>query len=398
MHPSPHTFLQLTEYATERLPRASLPDELGTLLWQHYGRQVLVEFPSPKTAEQWQLTAQGWVGIVPLSPVYTVLVQPRVPLATLWSMIAYAAGLPELLSPSHLVGVVSLPDLYDRLAAILAERVLVRCRRGIYHAYVAQSARLPVVRGRVALGPTSRTPYEPHLFCHYDEHTADVEDNQILAWTLACILRSHHCTEPTRTLVQQALLALRPVVTLRPVSPATCLGRSYNRLNGDYQPLHALCHFILAHTTPVTAPGDSPMLPFCIHMASLFERFVAAWLEQRLDRGWRLQAQERHIYDAQENLAFTIDLVIRDTATGSVRWVLDTKYKAPATTPAAEDIAQVVTYAEATGAAEAILVYPTPLVRPLDAQIGRVRVRNLTFALDIAVEEAGQRFLAELVR
>lgn len=396
IHPSKHTVLKLTEYTSERLPRTSLPDELGTLLWRNYSRQVLVEFPSPKTDEQWQLTALGWAGIIPLSAGYTVLLQPRVPLATLWSMIAYAFELPALFRTRHLVGVASLPDLYDGLAAILARRVLVRCRQGIYHAYRAQSARLPAVRGRVALDRASRTPWEPHLFCHYEEQTPDVEDNQILAWTLGCILRSQICTESTQTLVQQALLALRPVVTLRPVSAAACLGRHYDRLNGDYRSLHALCHFVLTHTTPVPAPGESPMLPFCIQMATLFERFVAAWLTQHLDHGWQLQVQERHLYDAQENLAFTIDLVIRDTSTGAVRWVLDTKYKTPATTPAAEDIAQVVTYAEATGATEAILVYPTPLVRPLDAQIGQVRVRSLAFRLDTAVEEAGQRFLAEL--
>lgn len=397
MQQSQQTFLNLTEYETIRLPRNALPEELGVLLWRHYGRQIEVEFPSPKNGDHWQLTSLGWVGIVPLSPTYTVLLQPRVPLATLWSMIAYGADLPELLPTKRLVGVAGLADLVDRLAAMLAQRVLTRCRQGIYQDYCPRSARLPAVRGRVAVAATSRTPWEPHPICHFEEQTADVEDNQILAWTLEQILRSRHCAEPTRVLVERALRALRPAVTLRPVAASACLGRQYDRLNDDYRRLHALCYFILAHTTPVAAPGALPMLPFCIHMPTLFERFVANWLAQQRLAGWRLQAQERVVYDTQEKLFFSIDLVVRDKASGAVRWVLDTKYKTPALGPAAEDIAQVVAYAEASGAPEAILVYPAPLVRPLGVQIGQVRVRSLPFSLDRPVGEAGDRFLTALL-
>jgi 5-methylcytosine-specific restriction enzyme subunit McrC len=398
MHCSQQTFLYLTEYETRRFSRQSLPEELGVLLWRTYSRQVEVEFPSPKNGDCWQLTSLGWVGIVPLPPVHIVVLQPRVPLTTLWSMIAYTCDLPELLSAQRLVGVSSVVDLYDRLAAILAQRVLVRCRQGIYQTYCPRSERLRAVRGRVAVAAASRTPWAPHLLCHFEEQTADVEDNQILAWTLDQILRSHHFHEPTRILVERALRALRPTVTLRPIAAAACLGRVYDRLNEEYRRLHALCYFILAHTTPVAAPDDLPMLPFCIHMPGLFERFVAAWLERHRPEGWGLQAQERFVYDTQERLSFTIDLVIRDKATGAVQWVLDTKYKAPLQAPAAEDIAQVIAYAEASGAPEAILVYPRPLARPLNVQVGKVRVRSLAFPLDGPVDEAGERFVAALVQ
>jgi 5-methylcytosine-specific restriction enzyme subunit McrC len=311
-------------------------------------------------------------------------------------MIAYTCDLPELLTASDLVEVAEMGDLYDQLAAMLARRVLVRCRQGIFHAYCPRSARLPTIRGRVVVAHASRTPWEPHLYCQYDEQTADVEDNQILAWTLDQILRSRYCSQPTQLLVEQALRALRPAVTVRPFAAAACLGRHYDRLNQEYRSLHALCYFVLAHSTAVAAPGDVPMVPFFIHMPTLFERFVAAWLMHRRVASWRLQAQERFVYDAAEKLYFTIDLVIRDRVSGAVRWVLDTKYKAPTQGPATEDLAQVIAYAEATGAAEAILVYPAPLAHPLDAQIGHVRVRTLTFSLDRPVEEAGEHFVAAL--
>lgn len=76
--------------------------------------------------------------------------------------------------------------------------------------------------------------------------------------------------------------------------------------------------------------------------------------------------------------------------------MLDTKYKAP-TAPASSDIAQVVAYAEATGCEEAILVYPMALVEPLDIRVGRIRIRSLTFSLAGDLEQAGYRFLEDVL-
>ena len=80
---------------------------------------------------------------------------------------------------------------------------------------------------------------------------------------------------------------------------------------------------------------------------------------------------------------------------GQARCVLDTKYKRAAA-PAPDDIFQIVAYAEAKGCDQAVLIYPTPLARPLDERIGNIRVRTLTFALDGDLEQAGQDFIQKL--
>ena len=74
--------------------------------------------------------------------------------------------------------------------------------------------------------------------------------------------------------------------------------------------------------------------------------------------------------------------------------VLDTKYKAP-DRPGNDDISQVVTYANIKDCQEAVLIYPTPL--NLDVMIGKIRVRSLTFSLDGDLEQAGSRFLDDLL-
>ncbi|HRW09211.1 MAG TPA: hypothetical protein P5121_29095, partial [Caldilineaceae bacterium] len=71
----------LSEYQPRLFPADALCEATAQRLWQHHARLVSVDFPSPKTAGQWQLTAQGWVGIVPVAPDLTLVLQPKVAIA-----------------------------------------------------------------------------------------------------------------------------------------------------------------------------------------------------------------------------------------------------------------------------------------------------------------------------
>lgn len=57
----------------------------------------------------------------------------------------------------------------------------------------------------------------------------------------------------------------------------------------------------------------------------------------------------------------------------------------------------MVAYAEAKGCEEAILVYPTSLIEPLDIRVGRIKVRSLTFCLAGDLQQAGHKFLGDLL-
>jgi 5-methylcytosine-specific restriction enzyme subunit McrC len=89
-----------------------------------------------------------------------------------------------------------------------------------------------------------------------------------------------------------------------------------------------------------------------------------------------------------------IDLVLQNTVTGEL-YVLDTKYKSPEK-PSQDDINQIVAYATAKNCRNAVLIYPTSLVKPLNILMGKIRVRSMTFALDGDLEQAGQTFLQDL--
>ena len=105
------------------------------------------------------------------------------------------------------------------------------------------------------------------------------------------------------------------------------------------------------------------MLPFLVNMSHLYELFVSEWLKAHLPDVISLVPQERAYLDDTSGLYFDIDLVLRDTSTGEILSVLDTKYK-DTTTPATDDIAQIVAYAEKMGCQGPYwftpVVYPGP--------------------------------------
>lgn len=397
MNRTPPRVIELTEASSSQFPPLALSKAEAELLWRNYGPQVAVDFPSPKTEGQWQLTAQNWVGHIPLTPDFHLRLQPKVELGNLFQMLEYAYRLKSFRFLDGLITCQSLADFYERLAHVLAGRVLERGRQGFYRAYLPQTARLPYVRGRLEMRQASQTPGQINLACHYAVQTADIEDNQILAWTLWSIARSGLCSERTLPTVRRAYRALQGLVTLPSRPPRLDQERLYHRLNEDYRPMHALCRFFLEQSGPSYQAGDRPMLPFLVEMTRLYELFVAEWLKVHLPAHLMLEAQAKVDISASENLHFEIDLVLSEGGPGgAARSVLDTKYKTP-TAPATDDIAQVVAYAQAKQCHEAILIYPAPLVRPLDSWVGDIRVRSLTFSLNGDLEQAGQRFLQELL-
>ena len=208
------------------------------------------------------------------------------------------------------------------------------------------------------------------------------------------------CTEHSLPYIRQARRALLGFSELRPFSARICADRLYNRLNQDYEPLHALCRFFLEHTGPTHLLGDRKMLPFLVDMDRLFELFVVEWLKQHAPAQYAIVEQEnvtfsmRDVEDVEVNI--NIDIIVKDLETGRTAFVLDTKYKA-AERPAAADIQQGVAYAAAKDCTKAALVYPVKLGRPVSVMWGSdIYVRSLDYRLDGDLEDAGRNLLEQL--
>ena len=389
--------LSLREYETLTLPADELPAQVGEQLWRlldQNGKKLRVSFPSPKTDNTWQLTAQGWVGRFTLPPQLTVTINPKLPIARLFQLWEVAYDLRLAFLMDGLTTVNSIPAFFSMLAQILAQHVIRRGRHGFQRAYLNQTAVLPYVRGKLLAKQPATTSPTVKIACRYDAQTTDIIDNQLIAFTLYQIARSGQCSPAAQTAVRRAYHLLQSIATLRPFQPADCLKRSYSRLNQDYAVMHALCRFFLEHTGPLLADGSQPIMPFLLNMPQLYERCVANWLQKHLPAPYRIKAQESTIIGPNDELRFQIDLTLYGE-NGRPLAVLDTKYKTP-DKPSSADISQVITYAKAKGCHDAMLIYPQPLSQPLQVQIGDVQLHTLTFGLDDDLNQAGDTFIGQL--
>ncbi len=393
---NPVNSIELVEFEPLKIPIDALSYDIGQYLWRNYKPQIDIEFPSPKTDNCWELTSQGWVGCIPVNDKLRIILKPKVnKIDNIFRMLEYAYALKSFKYLDGCYDCSNIEEFYDRLAHLVSMQILRRGRKGFYRGYVAQEAKLPFVTGQINIRNRIKKPWDPQIECKYQEHTADLEDNQILAWTLYIIARSGFCSDRTIPSVNKAFRELQSLTNLRNFNGQVCVRRLYNRLNDDYQPMHLLCRFFLDHTGPVLDSGEERMLPFLVSMDNLFELFVAEWLKIHLPKEYYLKSQENIEISDDGLVHFTIDLVLYDNNSNPV-CVLDTKYKV-SKTPYSGDIMQASAYALSKGCKDAYLIYPEPISRALLSKIGDIRVSCLSFDIRSDLEISGQKFLKELL-
>jgi 5-methylcytosine-specific restriction enzyme subunit McrC len=178
--------IELTEETPSVLAPTELTQEEALFVHKRFGAQVAVSFPTILTNNCYALRPSGYVGQLPISSDLLIRISPKIPIANIFGMLEYAYNLTSFKLFDDVVDVAVIEDLFERLASILARRVLGRVRKGLYSSYIADEGDLPFLRGRIAIAETARGMLRgaTTLSCQYEEHTADVEDNRILAWTL----------------------------------------------------------------------------------------------------------------------------------------------------------------------------------------------------------------------
>lgn len=386
--------IELPEYDSKEYAPGDIPDGLGEHLYEIHGTEVAVEFPSPKTEGNWVFENQGYAGRIELPDGWSLLLEPKVSLKNLFGMLEYAYDLDSARFLEGTYDAGSIEGFFDRVVRILAQNVIRRSNEGFFKEYVERKESSTFVRGKLDIQKTAREPWKPEVHQRVRELTADIEDNQIILWTLSKVLSNDLCRDDTRTIVRHAYRALEPITSLQEFTASDCTGRNYRRLNSDYEFMHALCRMILDNTGPTRDLGRNQMIPFVVEMPTLYERFVARWLSTHLSGDYRVESQKTVRLDDGTGLSFDIDLVFR-RPDGDVAAIADTKYKNQ-TKPKPEDVAQVVAYAERMGTENAFLVYPTELGTDVDFYVGDTRVRDLHFELDDDLDANGERFLSQI--
>jgi 5-methylcytosine-specific restriction enzyme subunit McrC len=388
--------LDLQEEEVGRFPRDMLLD--AEVLFLNQSGKFEVEFANLFNGYTYGLRSRGWIGQIPIGDDLLVRITPKVPVGNLFRMLEVAYNLRSFRLFDGEIQIESLEDVYERIVSILARRVLDRTRRGLYRSYIDEAEELPYVRGHLDVVRTTLNTMRgiARIPCRFQEHTADLEDNRILLWTLHQVRRQALRQEKVRIELDRARRALVGTITLEQCSPSDCINRLYHRLNDDYAPMHGLCRFILEQAGPGIEHGDRAFIPFELNMPQLFQSFVAEWLRANAPPGMTARSQYHAHIDANLEMKIHIDVVIYDERSQSPIAVLDTKYKANEQ-PSEADIYQIAFYARELNVDRGILVYPSGLTSPLHVLHGKgIILESLVFDIGLSPDVAGAAFLEAL--
>src|SRR3569833_111977 len=387
--------IDLYEETDHALPHGTFSDAAALSLSE--SGHFVVSFPSPLNGYRYTLRSKGWVGHIPIGPDTLIRVRPKAPVSTIFGMLEVAYNLKSFQLLDGETDIDTVSELFERVAAILSYRILDRARKGLYQTYLSENEPLAFVRGRINMRESLRLSARGsvELYCEFQDLTHDLEDNQILLWTLYHVSRRGIERPEVRRTVQKAYRVLGAVVGLHRKEYHACIGRLYHRLNDDYRPLHSLCQKQHKQQEPDKTNGQNQFLPFKLNMPRLFEMFVAEWLRKSASAAWAVTAQHEAKLQGSSELVFRIDLVLKQKISGRPFAVLDTKFKL-SETPSEAGVQQAVAYAVEMGVRHAFLVYPNALAHPVRARVGDIEVRSLSFDISSEINAAGTAFLERL--
>jgi 5-methylcytosine-specific restriction enzyme subunit McrC len=349
----------------------------------------------------YRVAARDCVGRISL-PGHMLVIRPKVGVGNLFYMLASAGGAARFFPPP--TGLSPNPELFTFVLSALVDRIEHLLRRGLYASYVPASDDLPLVRGRILVGPQlSRHAGLKHRHvCAYADLTPDVPENRVLYAALRllpALLRPGEGGPLARRV--QVLLPRFASVSLVTRSAALALlrGISLHRLNAEYAPALLLARLALQHLTLDETPGPYPFASFLVDMPLLFESFVTEQLRSHLaKRGLRVVAQRYDYLDEARQIGIRPDVLVYRAGGREPALVLDAKYrKAQGEDGLNRDLYQVSAYLDRYRLSRGVLVYPQFGAMPPGELRLRGTYKRLTLlTLDLSAHEP--RLLAEETR
>ena len=389
--------IDLIEETQKSFSKKEIKEDLAIKLSQYHEKLDLV-WPNPTNDFNYKIKSKGWVGYIPIDKENIISIKPKAPLKNIFGMLEYAYKLKSLNFLEGSVPLDNLNELFEELAALLCKQIISRLKKGLYGDYINREEDTNFVRGRINITETIKNFNNgfPKVNCNFQEHLTDLEDNQILLWTVYVLSRTKLEKERVRKLVKQAYRGLIQRVSLDRKTAINCMNRLYHRMNIDYKPMHILCRFFLENIGPSIGGEKKDFIPFVLNMPHLFENFVAEWLKQHSPEHISVIDQHKVNLNPDGSLSFRIDIVLRDTLTNKTLCVLDTKYKINES-PNESDIAQITAYAAEQKCNHGFLIYPSSNVQETSAFPGDIKINTIIFDISKNIDEAGSNFLNSLL-
>jgi len=348
----PKPEIEIKEF--ESRPTSEITATDAQLIQAEYSGKL--DISRPLLGSGYILKASGWVGRIELEN-SCISIQPKVPIINLFWMLERAYK--EIIQLKGKVDISSLTALNESLMGILASKSLDLASQGLYRSYINCNDTIPCLRGRIDINEILKTMRNcsPNLPCNFQEHTSDILENRAITWVLWSLSRIGIKRDEIRKKVFRTFHIYSGAADIERVSSEQLRHVKYNRLTERYRLVHALCLFFLENMGPLHGPGGREFVPFLIDMEGVYEKYVAEALKLKMPHPFLVSKQETRFFDDSRWLRIRIDIVMRNSESNKIIAVLDTKYKIHEM-PDMSDIFQIFSYAQSTGANNAILIYP----------------------------------------
>lgn len=344
----------------ETLPAAAQAD-----LIRHGGKALAIN-STGRTGEV-TLSTNHHVGAIS-TPTVRLIVNPKIDVENLLYLLEPTGRAISVERPA--IGWQTHQGIVPAFATFVAATIERATGRGLLRSYRPEEDRLLALRGRIDLRRHLASGVATPIACRFDEHTADITENQILLACVQRLLRLPGVAMATQQLLhrQQARFA---EVSNVPVDTASIAQLRFTRLNSHYEPALRLARIVLENATITDTAGDAAASVFLIDMNVVFEEFLEWRLRRRLARHLEVIGQDRSKLDLDGLVTIKPDLLFRDG--GAPVFIGDAKYKRTSTGTGPEsDVYQLLAYLTAYDVPEGVLVY----AKEDEAPSQMIRVRN----------------------
>lgn len=288
-----------------------------------------------------------------------IVIEPKINAANVFRMLAYVYSREK--QKAFLEAEVSYKAdtfLFEPLVELFNSLVANRVRRGLFQDYVTYEENLFVFRGRLQTSQhlQQNTARPDRAFCRFSPNTHDVEDNQIIKWTLWFLLHTFPWSSGTMQRLRANLHQFE-AVSLRQPDKLSLKQRHYHRLNEDYRFLHDLCRLFLDRGSISEAVGNVRFRGYLLDMNQLFESFITTAFQVVSKSSPLLVVRQATAYLSLYPLHIRPDITIRKGDTTAS--VVDAKYKRSAQAYENHDFYQMLAYATALNCEHTFLIFPS---------------------------------------
>lgn len=344
----------------------------------------------------YKLAATHFVGAIRTGDLH-IRIESKTPAPNLFYMLTYAYGLPEL--RDEVTELLTGDDIFEFVVSVFVKRIEDLARKGILRAYQVYEESQPFLRGRLMLRQQLRNELAaPGRFAQeLHDFTADVRENQILAWTLHKLARYTYRSPALAHRLRRIAHGFVEV-SLTPIRDAEFDRVIFTRLNAGYRTPLRIARLLLQLLSIEGERGQHPFNAWLLNMNLLFEKFVANYLAEYIDSRpalrHRLALEIQHNYplSSLDTETANPDIVFRQA--GRAVAVLDTKHKLLDGKPGAEDRRQLLEYCNVLRLAHGTLIYSGgQSTRPCRTYQGSIEfvLHNLIWPLDGSLDHFRQR-------